>query len=130
MIKVITYGTFDLFHIGHLRILERSKKMGDYLIVAVSTDNFNKIKGKKCVYPYKNRKNIVKAIDFVDEVIPEKNWSQKINDIKKYKIDIFVMGADWKGKFDFLKDYCSVKYLARTRDISSSDIKIIIKNRH
>jgi len=128
MKKVITYGTFDLFHYGHLRILERAKQLGDYLVVAVSTDEFNAVKGKKCVYPYEHRSKIVEAIKYVDKVIPENNWAQKIDDIKKYDIDIFVMGDDWEGKFDFLKEYCEVVYLKRTDGISTTDVKNNIKN--
>lgn len=123
MIKVLTYGTFDLFHYGHLRILERAKALGDYLVVAVSTDEFNVLKDKKSTYPYRERAEIVNSIKYVDEVIPEHNWEQKIEDIKKHKIDVMVMGDDWKGKFDFLKEYCEVIYLARTPDISSTEIK-------
>jgi glycerol-3-phosphate cytidylyltransferase len=128
MKRVITYGTFDLFHYGHLKILERAKQLGDYLVVAVSTDEFNIIKGKKCVYPYEQRAQIVEAIKYVDKVIPEKNWEQKISDIKKYDIDIFVIGKDWEGKFDFLKKYSHVVYLSRTENISSTEIKTNIKN--
>ena len=120
---VITYGTFDMFHIGHLKLLKRLSKMGDYLIVGVSNDKFNESKGKKTMIPYKQRAKIVKSIKYVDKVIPEKNWEQKVKDIKKYNVDIFVMGDDWKGKFDFLKDYCDVIYLPRTKDISSTDLK-------
>lgn len=127
MKKVITYGTFDLFHYGHLKILERSKSYGDYLIVAVSTDEFNALKGKKCTYPYEHRAKIVEAIRFVDEVIPENNWEQKVDDIKNHNVDVFVMGNDWAGKFDFLKDSCEVVYLERTQNISSTEIKEGIK---
>ncbi|PID29635.1 MAG: glycerol-3-phosphate cytidylyltransferase [Candidatus Cloacimonadota bacterium] len=123
MKKVITYGTFDLFHIGHLNILRRAKELGDYLIVAVSTDQFNAIKGKKCTYPYEHRSEIVKAIRYVDEVIPENDWEQKREDIEKHEISTFVMGDDWKGKFDFLKDKCEVVYLNRTKSISTTEIK-------
>ncbi len=123
MKKLITYGTFDLFHLGHLRILQRAKALGDYLIVAVSTDEFNIIKGKNCTYPYAERAEILRAIVYVDEVIPEKNWEQKIDDIKKHDIDVFVMGDDWEGEFDFLKEYCQVVYLPRTKGISSTEIK-------
>ncbi len=123
MIKVITYGTFDLFHYGHLRILERAKKLGDYLIVGVSTDEFNRIKSKECVYPYEHRAKIVEAIKYVDKVIPEENWEQKETDIKKHNIDILVMGDDWEGKFDDLSKFCKVIYLPRTPDISSTEIK-------
>jgi len=126
MKKVITYGTFDLFHYGHLKLLQRAKALGDYLIVAVSTDEFNNLKGKKSIYPYEHRKAIVENIKFVDEVISEKSWEQKIDDIKKHQIDVFIMGEDWKGKFDFLKDYCEVVYLPRTENISSTDIKIVL----
>ena len=128
MKKIITYGTFDLFHYGHLKILERAKALGDYLVVAVSTDEFNAIKGKICTYPYKHRAEIVKAIKYVDNVIPEKNWEQKIKDIRDNDIDIFVIGKDWEGKFDFLKEYCEVVYLDRTKDVSTTDVKHVIKN--
>jgi len=128
MKKVITYGTFDLFHFGHLRLLQRAKALGDYLVVAVSSDEFNAIKGKKCTYPYEHRAKIVEAIKYVNEVIPEHKWEQKIDDVKKHDIDIFVMGDDWKGKFDFLKDYCKVVYLERTKDISTTELKSSIRN--
>lgn len=127
MKKVITYGTFDLFHIGHLNILKRAKELGDYLIVAVSSDEFNAIKGKKCAIPDYERMEIVKAIRYVDEVIPENCWEQKVEDIKKHDVDIFVMGDDWEGKFDFLKEYCEVKYLKRTEGISTTKIKNELK---
>jgi len=124
---LITYGTFDLFHVGHLRLLERIKKRGDKLIVAISTDEFNSVKGKKTIIPFEQRKEIVEAIKYVDLVIPEENWDQKIEDIKKYGVDEFVMGHDWKGKFDFLSDYCEVTYLSRTKNISSSELKSSLK---
>jgi len=130
MKKVITYGTFDLFHLGHLRILERAKKLGDWLIVAVSSDEFNAIKGKKCVYPFEHRKQIVEAIKYVDEVIREDVWEQKADDIRRYTIDILVMGGDWKGKFDELSDLCEVVYLDRTPEISSTEIKNKVKKHH
>lgn len=123
MKTVITYGTFDLFHIGHLNIIKRAKALGDYLIVAVSSDEFNRIKGKKCQICDKDRMEIVKAIRYVDKVIPEENWEQKRDDIKKYNVDIFVMGDDWKGKFDDLKDICEVIYLPRTEGVSTTMIK-------
>ncbi|MFP4549142.1 MAG: glycerol-3-phosphate cytidylyltransferase [Fidelibacterota bacterium] len=129
MKKVLTYGTFDLFHYGHLRILQRAKALGDYLVVAVSTDEFNAIKGKECTYPYEHRAAIVKAIKYVDEVIPEHNWEQKIDDIKTHDIDVFVMGSDWQGKFDDLKKYCDVVYLDRTQDISTTQIKNELKTK-
>ena len=123
MKKVITYGTFDLFHIGHLRLLQRVKDLGHHLTVAISTDDFNAVKGKKTLIPYDQRKEIVENIKCVDQVIPETCWEQKENDIKIFNIDIFAMGNDWEGKFDFLRDHCEVVYLTRTDDISSTDIK-------
>jgi glycerol-3-phosphate cytidylyltransferase len=121
--KVITYGTFDLLHWGHINILKRAKELGDYLIVAISTDEFNKLKDKKSYHSYENRKLILESIRYVDEVIPENIWEQKIEDVIKNEVDIFVMGDDWEGKFDFLKDYCEVRYLARTEGISTTKIK-------
>ena len=120
---VLTYGTFDMFHIGHLKLLQRLKTLGDRLIVAVSTDEFNSIKGKKTLIPFEQRALIVQNIKCVDMVISEENWEQKIDDIKKYNVDIFAMGDDWKGKFDFLKDYCEVIYLPRTQNISTTELK-------
>ena len=124
MRKVITYGTFDLLHYGHINLLRRAKEMGDYLIVALSTDEFNwKEKQKKCYFSYEERKQLLEAIRYVDFVIPEENWEQKIEDVKEFKVDTFVIGNDWEGKFDFLKDYCDVVYLERTPDISTTQIK-------
>jgi len=123
MIRVITYGTFDLLHIGHIRILERAKKLGDFLIVGLSTDEFNIKKNKLAYFSYEERRLILESIKFVDLVIPETCWEQKIKDIKKYKVDIFVIGDDWRGKFDYLEEYCQVIYLPRTPDISTSKIK-------
>jgi len=124
MKKVITYGTFDLFHVGHLEILRRAKALGDYLVVAISTDEFNwNEKQKKCFCSYEQRAAIVGAIRYVDEVVPETCWDQKPHDVKKYGIDVFVMGDDWSGKFDFLSPLCDVEYLPRTEGISSSLIK-------
>ena len=123
MRKVITYGTFDLFHIGHLRLLQRVKDLGHHLTVAISTDDFNAVKGKKTLIPYEQRKEIVENIKCVDQVIPETCWEQKENDIKTFNIDIFAMGNDWEGEFDFLKKHCEVVYLPRTDDISSTEIK-------
>ena len=124
MIKVITYGTYDLMHYGHIRLLERAKALGDYLIVALSTDEFNwQEKQKKCYFSYEKRKQLLEAIRYVDLVIPEENWEQKIEDVKLYKVDTFVMGDDWEGKFDFLKDYCEVVYFPRTPEISTTQIK-------
>lgn len=128
MKRVITYGTFDLLHYGHVNLLSRAKKHGDYLIVAISTDEFNKeAKQKKCYFNYGKRKSLVEAIRYVDLVIPENSWEQKIDDIKRYNIDTFVIGDDWKGKFDFLSDFCEVVYLSRTPEISSSQIKNDLK---
>lgn len=123
MKKVITYGTFDLLHYGHINLLQRAKALGDYLIVAVSSDEFNKQKGKVCYFSYEERKRMVEALRCVDLVIPEESWDQKISDVKEFRVDTFVMGDDWKGKFDFLKDYCEVVYLPRTPEISTTKIK-------
>ncbi|HWJ77729.1 MAG TPA: glycerol-3-phosphate cytidylyltransferase [Niallia sp.] len=123
MKKVITYGTFDLLHWGHINILKRAKELGDHLTVALSSDEFNAIKNKKAYHSYENRKMILEAIRYVDEVIPEHDWDQKIRDVVDHNIDVFVMGDDWEGKFDFLKDYCEVVYLPRTVGISTTQIK-------
>jgi len=120
---IITYGTFDMFHIGHLNLLKRLKAMGDELIVGVSTDEFNLDKGKKTLIPYDQRAEIVAAIEYVDKVIPEDNWEQKVLDIKEFGVDIFVIGDDWCGKFDFLKEFCEVQYLDRTRGVSTTMLK-------
>lgn len=128
MKKIITYGTFDLLHYGHINLLQRAKELGDYLIVALSTDEFNwNQKQKKSYFAYEERKRLLEAIRYVDLVIPEENWEQKVSDIQEFKADIFVMGDDWKGKFDFLKEYCQVVYLTRTPEISSSQIKRDLK---
>jgi glycerol-3-phosphate cytidylyltransferase len=121
--KVLTYGTFDLFHIGHLHLLNRLKNLGNHLTVAVSTDDFNETKGKQTMIPFEQRKEIVANIKCVDLVIPEISWEQKVGDIKNHNIDIFAIGNDWEGKFNFLEKYCSVIYLPRTNDISSTFIK-------
>lgn len=123
MKKVITYGTFGLLHVGHINLLRRAKELGDYLVVAISTDEFNAIKNKKAYYPFEDRKQILEAVRYVDKVIPENTWEQKIKDVQDNNIDIFVMGHDWEGKFDFLKDYCEVIYLPRTEGISTTKIK-------
>ena len=124
MKKVITYGTFDLFHEGHYNILKRAKALGDYLIVGLSTDEFNwNEKQKKCYFSYEERKSLLEAIRYVDLVIPEESWEQKISDVKEFKVDTFVIGDDWEGKFDFLKEYCDVVYLPRTPEISTTQIK-------
>lgn len=125
MKKVITYGTFDLLHYGHINLLRRAKSLGDYLIVGLSTDEFNnKEKNKECYFDFENRKLLLDAVRYVDLVVPEENWKQKIFDIQKYNIDVFVIGDDWKGKFDYLKDFgVEVVYLPRTKEISTSKIK-------
>lgn len=120
---VITYGTFDLFHVGHIRLLKRLSELGDKLIVGISSDEFNHSKGKKSFFSYEERAEIVQSCRYVDEVFPEHCWEQKIDDIKKYQADIFAMGDDWEGKFDFLSEQCDVVYLPRTEDISTTDIK-------
>ena len=129
MKKVITYGTFDLLHWGHINLLRRAKEMGDYLVVAISSDEFNKLKNKKSYHSFDNRKMILEAIRYVDEVIPEHTWEQKVQDVIDHDIDVFVMGDDWEGKFDFLKSYCEVLYLTRTPEISTTQIKGDLKNK-
>jgi len=125
MKKILTYGTFDLLHYGHIRLLKRAKALGDYLIVALSTDEFNELKGKKTYHNYETRKEMLEAIRYVDLVIPEANWEQKINDVKEFDVNIVVMGSDWAGsdKFEYLNDYCQVVYLDRTEGISTTKIK-------
>lgn len=128
MKRVITYGTFDLLHYGHINLLRRAKQQGDYLIVALSTDEFNwNAKKKKCFFSYEKRKQLLEAVRYVDLVIPEESWDQKINDVQLYHVDTFVMGDDWEGKFDFLKEHCEVIYLSRTPEISTTKIKAEIK---
>jgi len=122
--KIITYGTFDLLHYGHINLLQRAKALGDYLIVALSTDEFNSVEKQKVTYfSFEERKRLLEAVRYVDLVIPEENWEQKISDIQEFKVDVFVMGDDWKGKFDFLQDFCEVVYLERTPEISTTKIK-------
>lgn len=130
MKRVITYGTFDLLHYGHINLLERAKRQGDYLVVALSTDEFNlKEKDKRCFFPFEERKKLLESIRYVDLVIEESSWEQKIQDIREYHIDTFVMGDDWEGKFDFLKEYCEVLYFSRTPEISTTYIKEKLSNR-
>ena len=131
MKRVITYGTFDLLHYGHINLLRRAKELGDYLVVALSTDEFNWVeKQKKCYFSYEQRKQLLEAIRYVDLVIPENNWEQKRTDIHEYHIDTFVIGDDWQGKFDFLKEEgAEVVYLERTPDISTTTIKKDIKQK-
>ena len=125
MKRILTYGTFDLLHYGHIRLLQRAKALGDYLIVALSTDEFNAGKGKKAYHNYETRKKMLEAIRYVDLVIPEECWEQKISDVQKYNVDIVVMGSDWAGsdKFDYLTEYCEVVYLERTEGVSTTKIK-------
>ena len=125
MKRILTYGTFDLLHFGHIEILRRAKKLGDYLIVAVSTDEFNEIKGKKAYHDYETRKKMLEAIRYVDLVIPENDWKQKRNDVIDYKVDVVVMGSDWENNenFECLRDICEVVYLSRTEGISTTKIK-------
>ncbi|GAA3721981.1 glycerol-3-phosphate cytidylyltransferase [Salinicoccus jeotgali] len=125
---IITYGTYDLLHKGHLNLLRRAKELGDYLIVGLSTDEFNKVKNKKAYYNYSQRNQLLEALRFVDEVIPEvSDKEQKLNDIKKYNVHTFVMGDDWRGAYDYLKEFCDVKYLPRTPNISTTRIKKDLK---
>ena len=125
MKRVLTYGTFDLLHFGHIEILRRAKELGDYLIVAVSTDEFNEIKGKKAYHNYESRKKMLEAIRYVDLIIPENDWKQKRNDVIDYKVDVVVMGSDWENNenFECLRDICEVIYLPRTPEISTTQIK-------
>lgn len=126
MKRILTYGTFDLLHYGHIRLLQRAKALGDYLIVALSTDEFNETKGKKAYHNYETRKKMLEAIRYVDLVIPEENWEQKIHDVKEYHVDVVVMGSDWAGsdRFDYLSEYCEMIYLDRTEGVSTSQIKM------
>lgn len=127
MKTVITYGTFDLFHLGHLKMLERLRALGDRLIVAVSTDEFNAGKNKRSFMPFEHRREIVEAIKYVDLVIPEETWEQKLSDVKKYKVDVFGIGDDWAGKFDFLREHCEVVYLPRTHGVSSTSLRSLAR---
>lgn len=124
MKRIITYGTFDLLHYGHIQLLRRAKALGDYLIVALSTDEFNwKEKRKKCYFSFEKRRQLLEAVRYVDLVIPEESWEQKERDVKEFRIDTFVIGDDWKGRFDFLKPLCEVVYLERTPEVSTTQIK-------
>lgn len=129
MKRVITYGTFDLLHYGHIQLLQRAKALGDYLIVALSSDEFNTIKGKHAYHPYEERKAMLEALRVVDLVILEDHWEQKVSDVLKYHVDVFVIGDDWEGKFDFLKEHCEVVYLPRTEGISTTKIKHDLEGR-
>jgi len=121
---VITYGTFDLFHVGHVRLLRRLSGLGDRVVVGCSTDEFNRIKNKKCVMPYAERSEILLSCKYVHDVFPESNWDQKVDDIRNFNADIFAMGDDWAGKFDELREYCDVVYLDRTEGISTTSLKL------
>ena len=123
--RVLTYGTFDLLHYGHTRLLRRAASLGDYLVVALSTDEFNAGKGKESFYPYEVRREMLEAIRYVDLVIPEYSWEQKLDDVKRYDIDVVVMGGDWAGseRFEYLRDYCELVYLDRTPGISTTQVK-------
>ena len=124
---VLTYGTFDLLHYGHLEILKKASQLGDKLVVGLSTDKFNSFKGKRCVLTYDKRKELLESLDYVHKVIPEDNWEQKIKDITENDVDIFVMGSDWEGKFDEIKNYCNVIYFPRTKGISTTKLKSILR---
>lgn len=128
--RVLTYGTFDLLHWGHIRLLKRAREMGDYLVVALSTDEFTAGKGKRTYHPYEARKAMLEAIRYVDLVIPEQSWEQKVDDVTQYHIDTVVMGNDWEGsnRFEYLKEYCNVLYLPRTDGISTTQIKEDLHN--
>jgi len=120
---ILTYGTFDLFHIGHLKLLQRARSLGDKLIVGVSSDEFNQLKGKRSFLPYAHRSEIVEALECVDMVIPEDNWEQKELDIEKHNVDVFCMGGDWEGKFDSFREQCEVVYFDRTPEIDSTSLR-------
>ena len=130
MKTIITYGTFDILHVGHINLLRRARALGERLIVGLSTDAFNNGKHKSALLNYENRKAVLEAIRFVDLVFPEENWEQKADDIRKYAADIFVIGDDWRGKFDFLSDACEVVYLPRTTEISTTEIMQSLGNGH
>lgn len=129
MKRILTYGTFDLLHYGHINLLRRARALGDYLVIALSTDEFNRSKGKECYFSYRERKQLLEAIRYVDLVIPERSWEQKASDVREYHIDIVVMGSDWEGspRFEYLRDLCDVVYLPRTPEISTSQIKSDLK---
>lgn len=125
MKRVLTYGTFDLLHWGHIRLLRRARSLGDYLVVALSTEEFNAGKGKKTYHDFETRKAMLEAVRYVDLVIPENHWDQKIGDVQRYEIDTVVMGGDWEGdpRFELLRPHCELVYLDRTEGISTSKIK-------
>jgi glycerol-3-phosphate cytidylyltransferase len=127
---VITYGTFDVLHLGHINMLRRARELGDRLVVGLSTDEFNGKKHKSSLLDYANRKAVLEAIRYVDLVIPEETWEQKVEDVKRHEVSVFVIGEDWKGEFDFLGEFCEVRYLSRTADISSSSLKQALITTH
>lgn len=124
---IITYGTFDLFHVGHVRLLRRLSDLGDRVIVACSTDAFNEEKGKTTAIPYAHRVEVLEACHYVDLVIPETGWAQKRDDIQTHNVNLFAMGDDWAGKFDDLRDLCDVLYLPRTENVSTTELKQLIQ---
>lgn len=128
MKRVLTYGTFDTLHFGHIRLLQRARALGDYLIVGLSTDEFNAKKDKKAFHSWEERKFFLEALRYVDLVIPENTWEQKRDDVKLYHVDVFTMGSDWEGKFNFLDDLCDVTILERTASISSTKIRNVIES--
>lgn len=128
--RVLTYGTYDLLHYGHIRLLQRAAALGDYLVVALSTDEFNALKGKRSFYPYEVRREMLEAVRYVDLVIPESSWDQKLSDVESYNIDVVCMGGDWKGdpRFEALREACDVVYFDRTEGISTTDVKSNLRN--
>jgi glycerol-3-phosphate cytidylyltransferase len=124
---ILTYGTFDLFHVGHVRLLRRLSDLGERLIVACSTDEFNEVKGKKTAIPYAHRVEVLESCRYVDLVIPETHWAQKRQDVLDHNVDLFAMGDDWVGKFDELQDVCDVLYLPRTENVSTTELKDLIQ---
>lgn len=126
MKRVITYGTYDLLHPGHINLLRRARALGDHLTVALSSDEFNEVKEKEAFYSYEERKLVLEAVRYVDRVIREEDWEQKRNDIVSHGIDIFVMGDDWAGHFDDLRDLCEVRYLPRTEGISTTHVRTVL----
>lgn len=127
MRRVLTYGTFDTLHFGHIRLLQRARALGDYLIVGLSTDSFNAKKEKQAFHSWDERKFFLEALRYVDLVIPERTWDQKSDDVKNYHVDVFTMGSDWEGEFDFLSSLCDVSYLPRTENISSTQIRNVLR---
>lgn len=129
MTRILTYGTFDTLHYGHIELLRRARELGDWLAVGLSTDEFNTQKGKTSYFNYSQRREFLSAVKYVDMIFPENTWEQKRNDIIKYNIDVFVIGDDWRGRFDDLSDLCRVVYLPRSKNISSSLIKNLLQNK-